>query len=629
MPSDDILLRSKLKLGKKLLEAKRFGEARTVYEQICARRKNDPDHWFTLGVINGVLRRHEEAVACLSKAVELAPQHAAAWYNLGIALRDTEQTEKAAVALRKALSLNPRHGDAAASFAHVLIALHRYEEAEEVFRGVLDHQQCNADFYAVYGAAMQTMGRYEAAIGAYRKAIKLRPPRVAEIHENLAAALCMQGRYRESIENYEAALAIEPNNERIHSSLLLTLHYLAGQDPEEMLARHRRWPGNALRPATPSRVSVLLKECPERLRIGYVSADLRRHSVAFFVEPLLAHHDATRFEVTCYYAHKDADATTARLKALAHRWRNVADLDDQQFLQMVAADGINILVDLNGHTSGNRLTAFARRAAPVQISFIGYPSTTGVAEMDYRLTDAITDPPGAERLCTESLLRLPGCFLCYQPPENAPDIAAAPCKKNGFVTFGSFNNLAKVNAEVVAVWAKLLRELPGSRLVMKNPSLTDKATQERYQALFADAGISAERLDLLGFIRDDGGHLGTYGRIDIALDTFPYNGTTTTCEALWMGVPVISLCGDRHSARVGASLLTAAGFPEWIADTPEQYLHVAHSLAQDEARLDKLRSGLREQMSGSRLCSGQAYVKAVESAYDKMMVARHLATTGE
>lgn len=628
MPSDDILVRSKLKRGKKLLEAKRFGEARSVYEEICARRKNDADSWFTLGVINGLLRRHAEAVTCCSKAVELAPQHAGAWYNLGIALRDTEQTEKAAVALRKALSLNPRHGDAAASLAHVLIALHRYEEAEEVFRGVLDYQQGNADFYAVYGAAMQTMGRYEAAIGAYRKAIKLRPPRVAEIHENLAAALCMQGRYRESIENYDAALAIEPKNERIHSSLLLTLHYLAGQDPEDMLARHRRWPGNALHPATPSRVSVPLKERPERLRIGYVSSDLRRHSVAFFVEPLLAHHDAARFEITCYFSHKDADATTNRLHRLAHRWRNIADLDDQQFLQMIAADGIDILVDLNGHTNGGRLTAFARRAAPLQVSFIGYPNTTGVAEMDYRLSDAIADPPGAERLCTESLVRLPGCFLCYQPPDNAPDVAASPCAKNGFVTFGSFNNLAKVNAEVVAAWARLLHEIPDSRLVMKNPSLTDKATREQYQALFADAGIPGERLDLLGFIADDGGHLGAYGRMDIALDTFPYNGTTTTCEALWMGVPVITLRGDRHSARVGASLLTAAGSAGWIADTHEQYLRIARDLAQNQSRLVEIRSGLREQVRASRLCSAKTYVRAVESAYDEMIAARCLATIG-
>lgn len=621
MPSTDILLRSRLKLGKQLIEAKRFEEARSVYEQICAKRKNDVDNWFTLAAINGMLRRHNDVVTCCSRVVELDPQHSVAWYNLGIALRDTGQTEKAAAALSKTLSLNPKHEGAATSLGHVLIALHRYEEAEEVFRSVLDYQQGNAEFYMVYGSAMQTMGRYEAAINAYRKVIEQRHPRAAEIYENLAAALCMQGKYQESIETYDAALAREPESVRTHSSLLLTLHYLAGQSPESILDRHRRWPGNALRPAS-SPFSPPPAARPDRLRIGYVSSDFRRHSVAYFVEPLLAHHDATRFEITCYFSHKDADATTECMQRLAHRWRNVADLDDQQLQRMIADDGIDILVDLNGHTSGSRLSVFARRAAPVQVSYIGYPNTTGVAEMDYRLSDAIADPPGAERLCTESLIRLPGCFLCYQPPDNAPGVASPPCEKNGFVTFGSFNNLAKVNPEVIAVWARLLREIPTSRLVIKNPSLTDGSTRERYLALFADAGVSGERLDLIGFVPDNVGHLGVYGRIDIALDTFPYNGTTTTCEALWMGVPVVSLRGNRHSARVGASLLTAVGCPEWIADTPGHYLQITHSLAQDQTHLVHLRSGLREQVGASRLCSAQDYVKAVENAYDEMVVAQ-------
>ncbi len=623
MSSNDILLRSKFKRGKKLLEAKRFEEARSVYEQICASRKNDADSWLTLGVINGILRRHDEAVTCCSKVVELAPQHVTAWYNLGIALRDTGQAEQAAAALRKTLSLNPKYENAVTSLGHVLAVLHRYDEAEEVFRSALEYQPGNSEFYAVYGSAMQTMGRYEAAINAYRKAISMHHPREVEIYENMAAALCMQGKFQESIDVSQDVLKMQPENARIYSGLLLTLQYFAGQDQESLLDRHRRWPGNVGFPAS-SLVQLPPAERPQRLRIGYVSADLRKHSVAYFVEPLLTQHDAARFEITCYFSHQDADVITGRLQRLAHRWRNIADLDDRQLLQMIGADGIDILVDLNGHTSGSRLTAFARRAAPVQVSFIGYPDTTGVVNMDYRLSDAIADPPGAECLCTESLVRLPGCFLCYRPPDNAPAVASAPCQKNGFVTFGSFNNLAKINPEVVAVWAKMLREMPDSRLVMKNPSLTDKATRERYQALFANAGITGERLDLLGFIADDGGHLGAYGRIDIALDTFPYNGTTTTCEALWMGVPVITLRGNRHSARVGASLLTAVGYSEWIADTPEQYHEISMRFAQDQARLAQYRSGVREQMRASPLCLTQSYVKAVENAYDEICVARRI-----
>lgn len=617
----DVLLRSRLRLGKELIAAKRFDEARSVYQQICARRKNDADSWYTLGAINGMLKRHDEAVECCSKAVALNPRHHAAWYNLGIALRDSGQLEKSAAALRKALQLNPQHEGAASSLGHVLALQHRYEEAEEVFREMLRYQPGNAEFYAVYGSAMQTMGRFEAAINAYHKAIEMQHPQAAGVHENMAAALCLQGKYRESLDHFEAALKIEPQSARFYSSLLLTLHYLVDVDTDTLFDRHRNWPGNTRRPPRDAQTTRRATR-PERLRVGYVSSDLRKHSVAYFIEPLLCQHDASRYEITCYFSHEDADETTRRLKGLAHRWRDVADMDDEQLLRTIADDGIDILVDLNGHTSGSRLTVFARRAAPVQVSFIGYPDTTGVTEMDYRLSDAIADPPGAERLCTERLVRLPGCFLCYRPPEAAPAVAPPPCEKNGFVVFGSFNNLAKINPGVIALWARLLREIPDSRLVIKNPSLTDKATRERFQAMFAAEGIAGERLGLFGYIPEDTGHLGAYARMDIALDTFPYNGTTTTCEALWMGVPVVSLRGDRHSARVGASLLTAAECAEWVADTAEQYIGIARALSQDWGRLAELRPQLRERLRRSRLYAAADYTRAVECAYEEMFATR-------
>ncbi|MBI5461482.1 MAG: tetratricopeptide repeat protein [Gammaproteobacteria bacterium] len=616
------LLRSKIRHGKELIAAKRFEEARLVYQQICAKARTDADSWFTLGAINGMLRRHGEAAECCSKAVELNPRHHAAWYNLGVALRDMGRLEKSAAALRKTLQLDPQHEGAATSLGHVLATLHRYDEAEEVFRGVLRYRPGNAEFYAVYGSAMQMLGRFEAAINAYRKALDMRHADAGGIHENMAAALCLQGKYQESLEHFEAALRLEPQSARYYSSLLLTLHYLVDCDNDTLFDRHRNWPGNALRPLDDARMIQRAAARPDKLRIGYVSSDFRKHSVAYFIEPLLRQHDASRFEITGYFSHKDADATTERLKGLAHRWRDVADVEDDRLLGMIADDAIDILVDLNGHTSGNRLTAFARRAAPVQVSFIGYPDTTGMTEMDYRLTDVIADPLGAERLCTERLARLPGCFLCYQPPETAPDVAPPPCEKNGFVTFGSFNNLAKINPGVIAAWAKLLREIPDSRLIIKNPSLTDKATRERFHALFADAGIANERIGLFGYIEDDSGHLGAYARMDIALDAFPYNGTTTTCEALWMGVPVVSLRGDRHSARVGASLLAAAGCSEWVAETEDQYLRIARTLVQDQSQLAELRSHLRARIRDSRLCSAAEYARAVECAYDEMYIAR-------
>ncbi len=619
MPHPDILLRSKLRIGKELIAARRFEEARLVYQQICAKLRNDAENWLTLGAINGMLKRHDEAIACCSKAVELAPQHSVAWYNLGIALRDTGQPEKAVTALRKTLALNPRHESAATSLGHILASLHRYEEAEDVFREVLRYQPGNAEFYAVYGSAMQSMGCYEVALNAYRKAIEMNFSKTAEVYENMAVAFCLQGKYEESFKYYAAALAVEPENTRIYSSMLLTLHYLPEHDSEKMLNQHKQWPGNTSRPSLISAASnPIAIQKRTKLRIGYVSSDLRKHSVAFFIEPLLACHDSSRYEVTCYFSHLDADATTARLRSLAHRWRDVAAMDDDVFFKQIVEDGIDILVDLNGHTAGNRLSVFARRAAPVQISFIGYPDTTGLVQMDYRLSDLVADPAGSERECTESLVRLPGCFLCYRPPDKTPSVTNPPRETNGFVTFGSFNNLAKVTPAVIALWADLLKDVPNSRLILKNPSLRDKATRERYQDLFATVGISNERFELLGYIPDDTAHLGLYAKVDIALDTFPYNGTTTTCEALWMGVPVVSLCGNRHSARVGASLLTAAGFPEWVANTPERYIQIARELMAHPESLIVLRSRLRERLLQSSLCSASAYTKTVESVYEKM-----------
>ncbi len=617
MAKVDIVMRARIKRGKQLLTAGRYQEARSVYKNICAKKRDDADSWFTLGVINGLLNRYDDAIACFSRAVELVPGHAAAWCNLGIALRDSGSFKESANALQRALNLDLGQELAATNLGYVLIELHRYDEVKKVSQMVQKFQPKNLEFHVVCGSAMQKAGRYEAAISAYKKAVDGQYPAAAEVYENMGAALCLQGRYQEAIDAGRMALELEPQNARLHSGLLLTYQYLVDKSAESIFEQHQKWVGNLLGPEKPGR-SIHL-EFSKRLRVGYVSSDFRRHSVAYFVEPLLEHHDAGRYEITCYFTNKEGDDKTKQLRALSHRWRNVAGLDDSQFLQVIADDGIDILVDLSGHTSGGRLTVFARRAAPVQVSFIGYPCTTGVKEMDYRISDEIADPLGAERWCTESLYRLPRCFLCYRPPVDSPQVSRLPMKSKGFVTFGSFNNLAKINREVILLWAELLKRLPMSRLVIKNHSLTDKPTRERYQKLFLDVGVSDKRIEFTGFIPDNADHLATYGKIDIALDTFPYNGTTTTCEALWMGVPVVSLSGDRHSARVGASLLEAVGFPDWVADTSQQYLQIAQDLAEDMTALDSLRHTLRQHVRCSHLCQGEMYTREVEAAYESMI----------
>jgi len=358
-----------------------------------------------------------------------------------------------------------------------------------------------------------------------------------------------------------------------------------------------------------------LPESDRRLRVGYLSADLRTHSVAYFLEPILATHGREAAEVWCYSTLSGGDATTERLRRHADQWRWVAGQPPEAIARQILADRIDILVELGGHTSSDILRVLALGPAPVQITYLGYPDTTGVPAIQHRLVDASTDPEGADQWATEELVRLPGSFLCYQPSPYAPPVGHLPAASRGAVTFGSFNNLAKINERVVALWAKVVNAVPGAHLYVKNPSLDDPPTQERYRRLFAEHGVDRDRIELRGRTVEDGDHLALYGAVDIALDTFPYNGTTTTCEALWQGVPVVTLAGDLHMSRVGASLLAAAGLHELIAETPDDYVAVVTRLAADRDRLAYLRATLRDRLRSTPLLDGAAFTRNLEAAY--------------
>jgi predicted O-linked N-acetylglucosamine transferase (SPINDLY family) len=352
------------------------------------------------------------------------------------------------------------------------------------------------------------------------------------------------------------------------------------------------------------------------LRIGYVSADFRRHSVGHFLLPLLEHHDRQFGEVFCYCNLHVRDDFTERMKRNCGHWRNIFGLSDQEAASLVRSDAIDVLVDLSGHTAGNRLKLFALKPAPVQVTYLGYPNTTGMTALDYRLTDALADPPGMnDELNVEKLWRLPGCAWCYDPAEKGPDIQP---RENGPITFGCFNAFAKINELLVAIWAKLLERVPGSRLLVKSAGAGAVSAKGRLLEQFAKHGITGERIELLGWIADSMGHLNLYGRVDVALDCYPYHGTTTTCEALWMGVPVVSLAGRTHVSRVGVSLLGNVGVPELIAQTPPQYVQIATELGGDLPRLRELRRTLRGRMKQSPLMDAPRFARNIESAYRQM-----------
>ncbi len=442
-------------------------------------------------------------------------------------------------------------------------------------------------------------------------------PGHASAHNNRGLTLVEMGRVREGLASIKTAMGLKENFFRAHSNLLLSSNYLPDITPAELRALHETFDLEFRRGRGPDEVLPPRDLNPDRrLRIGYVSPDFKRHSCAYFIENVLAHHDKSAVELYCYADVPFPDAVTARLKSHADHWRDVTRLDLAGFRAQVTEDRIDILVDLAGHTAENRLCALVDRLAPVQVNWLGYPATTGVAAMDYRLTDARADPPGdSDSHGVETLVRLPDTFLCYRPPAEAPDIVPAPNTAGAAFTFGSFNNIPKVSRDVVAAWGRILREAPGSRLILKSRSFIEETTRARIAAEFVAEGIDKSRLELIGWLNKPGDHLRLYERIDLALDPFPYNGTTTTCEALWMGVPVLTLTGARHAARVGASLLGGLGLDDYVVPTVEAYVARAVALARAPASLNALRGQLRARMEASALCDGPRFTRALESAY--------------
>lgn len=356
---------------------------------------------------------------------------------------------------------------------------------------------------------------------------------------------------------------------------------------------------------------------PDRpLRIGYVSPDLRDHPVASFFEPILQEHHRELFETYCYANVQSPDAVTSRLRQRAGHWRDIHGWDQEKVVELIRQDGIDILVDLAGHTTENGLMIFARKPAPVQVTWMGYPNTTGLTAMDYRLTDAISDSPGqTERWHSERLIRLPKTFSCYVAPAESPAVGSLPALANGYVTFGSLNNFRKLSEPTIALWARVLRVLPTARLLLKSQGLGQPQTASRLREQFVRAGVEAERLELLGAGLSKTQHMGLYNRIDLALDPFPYNGTTTTCDALWMGVPVVTLAGKTHVARVGLSLVSHFGFPQWAVATPDAYVAKCRELVSDLPGLARLRLGLREQMRLSPLCDAAQFIGHLETVF--------------
>ncbi|HWR39335.1 MAG TPA: tetratricopeptide repeat protein [Patescibacteria group bacterium] len=599
--------------GLRLQQAGDREGAEAHYRQELTVNPQHENAWMNLGVILKGRGDFAAATECYQRALALTPQKRGVCYNLGNLELAQGNLTAAADYFRRELALDPNDGNVLTNLARVLEEAAKWEEAQAIYQRVAQLRPEDADAWNNLGKILLSMNRPAAAMAHFERALVLDPGFVVA-RSNRAIALKAQGRLEEAVREYEAAVAQDSGRPEIRSNLLFTLQYQEKWNAERIFLEHREW---ARRHAD---VVTLMPPAAERrtgrLRIGYVSPDFRKHSVSFFIEPVLERHDRNRFEIFAYADVMRQDEVTERIREKVDVWRNVTGLDDERVAAMIRDDGIDVLIDLAGHTAGNRLLVFARRPASVQMTWIGYPNTTGMTTMDYRITDAQADPPGmTEQWHSEKLLRLPDSFLCYRPPDEAPPVGALPAASGQRVTFGSFNNFAKISPRTYDLWARVLQAVPGSRLLVKIAGSTDEhSMSERVRQELAQRGIGPQRLETVGEVVGAAAHLSRYHQIDIALDTYPYHGTTTTCDALWMGVPVVTLAGGTHVSRVGASLLTVAGLADWIAANEGEYIAIAAAKAADLKALAELRSGLRKQLASSPLTDACRFTAALETA---------------
>jgi predicted O-linked N-acetylglucosamine transferase (SPINDLY family) len=600
----------------------RAGEAAQV-EAICRQiLETDPRQAKAMHIL-GLLylqTNHPDASAqMLSQAAALMPQDYSVHHDLGNALLVLRQLDAAMAAYRRVIAMSPNSAPAHCNLGIALSESGRNPEALACFERAIALAPNQPDNHNNFGNALRNAGRLDEAIAAFQKALALRPD-WPDVLNNLGNTLKDCGQIPQAIAATRKAVQLKPNFVSANSNLVMFLHFDQTCDAKAIFEEHRRWNQAHAAPLGGQIAAHANDRNPgRRLRGGYISSDFRDHAVNSFFEPLLSSHDPAQVESFCYANIPRADHVTERLQKQASQWRGIAGQTDEQVAQQVRADQIDILVDLAGHTAGNRLLVMARRPAPIQVTWLGYPDTSGLDAIDCRFTDALADPPGmTEQFHSEELIRLPQTFLCYQQREDAPQVSAAPVTKNGYITFGSFNIVAKINLAVVALWSKVLQRSPGSKMLIKSGGLDSQTARRWLIELFAASGIGEDRLELRGKVSSQAGHLQLYERMDIALDTFPYHGTTTTCEALWMGVPVITLAGRSHMSRVGVSLLTNIGLPELIAETPEDFAAIAAKLGDDRLRLSALRAGMRERMLASPLMDADRFARNVESAYREM-----------
>jgi predicted O-linked N-acetylglucosamine transferase (SPINDLY family) len=594
------------------------GRADEALAMLAEALRLDPNHAsaLTFGALLALRSaRPHEALDYARRAVAADPRRARAHHLLGLALQATGRGAEGLTSLRQAVALDEGLSDARLDLGNALLEEGDIAGARAQIEAVLAAEPGSAIGYNSLGNLRAREKQFDAAILAYRKAIEL-DPGFAQANANLGMLQFGIGANDDAIAVFRRAVSLAPDRAANWSALLFALNVSEHTTAAGIATEHRAFGTHFAARIAPLPRAATRPRAGRRLRIGYVSSDWRRHAVAVFAEPLLGAHDRDRFEIFCYQNHVGGDEVTARFAALADRFTSIAAMPDAEAAQRIRDDAIDILVDLNGHTAHNRLPLFFLKPAPVQATWLGYLGTTGVPTIDYRLTDVFTDPPSeGEAVGVETLWRLPRTQWCYQPYVEAQEVGPLPSATTGTVTFVCMNHATKISHAALALWARILASVPSSRLML----LATPYARQRAGVLsfFAAQGITAERIEQVGEA-PIGEYLARYARADIALDSLPCAGGTTTCDALWMGVPVVTLVGDRPFSRSGASLLRNAGLTELIARSPDDYVGAATALAGDPARLAALRRQLRGRLRASPLLDAAAFARAVEEAFDAM-----------
>lgn len=610
-------------LGLALQRQGRFVTASMALRDALELTPNDAAVWNNLAAVLEQMDRHTEAVRALERAVQLRPDFRLAHDNLqrlrrelspnpataveenarGVQLLAQGRHVEAETAFRRALLLTPELPELSFNLAKALQGQQQLRAAEAAFLQAIQLRPNWAEAHYHLAHLYYGQRRLSDAEGSFRRTVELVPTHVEALNSLGANVLNNQGRIDEARAAYRQALAVAPDHASCHSNAILNEQYAPGVTLATLAEVHAQWERQHAAPLRSTWKGFTRSRDPERpLRLGFVSGDFFYHPVGIFLAPILERLKREQWNTICYDNHTKADDLTRRLQAAAGQWHHVADLSDAALAERIRADTVDLLIDLSGHTGRNRLLAIARKPAPVQLTWMGYVGTTGLSAVDYLIADRFHVASGAEGHFREKVLRLPDGYLCYEPPAYAPPVGPLPALKTGTLTFGSFNNTAKITPTVVAVWADILRRLPGSRLVLKYHWLDDKGLRRRLTDLFAAEAIEAGRLELLGSTSHVE-QLRQYNRVDLALDTFPYSGGLTTCEASWMGVPVLTCPGETFASRHSLSHLSNLGLTETIVANHAEYVATAVRLASDLPRLADLRAELRPRMARSPLCN--------------------------